>query len=212
MQTNYAKNKGFSLIELIVVIAIIGILAAIAIPAYKNYSSASRVMQSYAVLQSLMDKAIVHGGQTGKFGNAYDLGLTSFSSFGLETVVPVANYGVMPNIITNGTSNFQIFDGSGCGKNGTITVWLDPQKLGFPPANLSTYNNAIFILSCYYWNNSGTISKYCGYDYTRIGSSVSVPGDMVPGLNNFNIGTAHDQTNLNTNVFNADSYINASCQ
>ncbi len=33
------KNKGFALIELMIVVAIVSILAAVAIPAFQNYNS-----------------------------------------------------------------------------------------------------------------------------------------------------------------------------
>ncbi|MDQ2077732.1 pilin [Marinimicrobium sp. ABcell2] len=57
-------QKGFTLIELMIVVAIIGILAAVAIPQYQNYiasSQVSRVMSETGALRTAVENCLLQG-------------------------------------------------------------------------------------------------------------------------------------------------------
>jgi type IV pilus assembly protein PilA len=60
-------QKGFTLIELMIVIAIIGILAAIAIPAYQNYTIRSQVTEGLSLADGWKTSVSEYYAQNGSF-------------------------------------------------------------------------------------------------------------------------------------------------
>jgi type IV pilus assembly protein PilA len=108
-------EKGFTLIELMIVVAIIGILAAIAIPAYQDYTIRAKVTEAI----NLAAAAKTAVAETGISEGSFPAG--GQASFGLPVATSIAGKYVT-SVAAAGTT-------------GVITITLSNNVNGTPTAN-----------------------------------------------------------------------------
>ena len=134
-----SAQKGFTLIELMIVVAIIGILAAVALPAYTNYIQKARFANALSLGDSYKTAIAVCYGEENALTNCTTLGSNG---------IPAA-----PTTMPNNVASLAI-DGA----TGAITVTATADAGGFTSILTPTVDTGAIT-----WAQSGTCADagYC---------------------------------------------------
>lgn len=141
------KQKGFTLIELMIVVAIIGILAAVALPAYQNYVTKSKWADNLSGIASVKTAIALCMQEKGGVGTSCDsaaeIGITSLPTPKYAAAATLASTATSVTIQFTGTAEVGSYVYEATGSNsadGTKFTWAEGANDTIPVDILAANN------------------------------------------------------------------------
>jgi type IV pilus assembly protein PilA len=121
-------QKGFTLIELMIVVAIIGILAAVAIPAYGDYTARAQAAEAFTLMDGVKTPLTELYTGTGEFLIGGTSGITAITSgkYVNALTVPAGSTSIQADFKTANVSSRLLENGAAGGTALSVHMYYNP--------------------------------------------------------------------------------------